>query len=323
MKDDLWNIVCSASNSIKFIISNPELLHASVATIERLSNFSLSVSILYDSSCTNTAVRTAIQSLLNRGVLVKLFNNSKYNLPHGLIIIDANNKALGAVVEIDSSLDDYFVRYATQGYLSYIKIVSALFQSMWDQALEAVVLEPVEVERLREYRLLALLREVPQYAGLNESDISFRKIGIDTLFTVCKYVKLPSLRSIEPICYAYESQDIPAYEPCCCWTNRKSFLLLPPIIENHNGQLVIVDGIHRLFYLYAEAQHTDALCMVLDSTPNLPGKLLPFVEAKLWPRKLPREQTFEEHIPNLYRSFRGLEAKLTSSVFCQHKGEYI
>jgi hypothetical protein len=99
-------------------------------------------------------------------------------------------------------------------------------------------------------------------------------------------------------------------------TNEKHSLLLPPIVEQHGSKKVVVDGTHRLFYLYAMQQRPNAFCMILKrNIPDLPGRPVPFTNLKAWPRNLPREQVFIEYKPNLYRYFIEMDEKLAGGVF--------
>ena len=133
---------------------------------------------------------------------------------------------------------------------------------------------------------------------------------IRELWSSCVYVKDYKFPTMRALVDAYETQDFHCFEPCLCLSHEKKCILLPPILERHKGKLVVIDGIHRLYYRYIYRQQSETQCLIIDGASALPGEPVPFINLKVIPRKLPREQNFVGFKPDLFRNIEALDNAL-------------
>jgi hypothetical protein len=126
------------------------------------------------------------------------------------------------------------------------------------------------------------------------------------------------LRQVAALVLQYRDQRLLPFEPALCHTRGQHSILLPPICEDHDGTLVVLDGTHRLFQLHAVEHERDAHVLVLKGKhPPLPGQPVPFGSVKGFPSKLPRSATFVNYDASNWRGFKPMEKFLSSSVALQ------
>jgi hypothetical protein len=198
-------------------------------------------------------------------------------------------------------------RHLPQEDNRYIEVLSLLFNLCWDVSVDGVILCPIELNR---YQIVQTLRTVPHYENLEENDIQIEVLVFNELLSSCIYVKQNKIRSIEAVLEAYNRQGIPPLSFCTCISYSGQSLLLPPIIEKHNGKYVIIDGTHRLFYMYAFAEKQEILCLIVSTNVPLPSSPIPLGKVQIWPRKLPKHQVFLDYKPELLRKIKVLDRAL-------------
>lgn len=331
--DSIWHtLIDGATESIDVFAGDLSWVERDKDNIRKIIQRGVHVAVLCHNPYQSRQLQMNIRSLLETGAEASFFDGSKYSPPYGLLI-DAASPILCTALEVSrepksalssgpqrsdgTDIYDYeAVRYVPARDRKHIQVISTLFNAMWEQARNAIVLAPItDLENLLRNELPRLLTLVRQYAGLSSSDISVCNVDVGDIFASCNYVKATKLHAIASVSQSYSDQGLPEYKPCYAIEANRRSLLLPPILEEHSGGLVVVDGTHRLFRLFAERQRANAFCIVLKNAPDLPGRPVPFRDVKAWPRKLPREQVFIEYKPSLYRNFIEMDERLASGVF--------
>lgn len=271
----------------------------------------------------NQLLKENMVKLIKTGTEVKYYDESRSPVMRGLII-DGGSADIGAALTVTKSAkvgvvrkygvpgteDNY--RYNARFYvppedIRQVQVLEQLFQTMWEQAMIGIVLEP---KTFSDYELLSILSNVPQYNTVELSDIELKTVDIASMWASCTYVKEYKFPDILALLDAYETQDMPAFRPCTCVSHFQSSFLLPPIVEQHNDKLVTVDGMHRLFCRLAFTHKADALCLVVSPRKELPSQPIPFTDVKVWPRKMPRENSFISFEPGRFRNIGVLDRAL-------------
>lgn len=188
-----------------------------------------------------------------------------------------------------------------------IQMLSDLFNIVWNEAISGVVLKEVNIG---EKTAAQFLQVVPHYNQLTPDQIRLEVVDIQSLWSACTYVKDYKFGKMRSILEAYDNQQIQAFAPCLCISHWRKSILMPPILEEHGGKYVIIDGMHRLFYRMAFMQMPDALCTVISINTGLPSSPVPFENIQIWPRKLPRKQVFRDFKPELFRNIDLLDNAL-------------
>lgn len=330
--NQIWQqLISGAFESIEAFAGDVSWIQRDKEKIRDITKAGIKVSVLCHNPFQKENAQSNVIALFEAGAEVKFFDDSKYYPPYGLLI-DGDSPAIGTALTVDRepkpnipenreglrNVDIYnyrAIRYIPRSDSKHIQALSTLFDAMWEQAREGVVLIPLDVGYLMKNELLNLLRLVKQYSHITEADIDTETVHIGEIFASTTYVKTPSLHAISPICYSYKDQNISEYKPVYCISNYNNSLILPPILEVHGDKLVVVDGTHRLFHLYAEQQRTGAFCVIVNNAPDLPCKPVPFKNVRAWPRNLSREHVFIEYNHSLYRNFVPMDEKLGDGNF--------
>jgi hypothetical protein len=247
------------------------------------------------------------------------------------LVIDSEEKGANTVLTVQKSpkknierrygvpgsVDIYkyqAARYIPPRDAQFIEVLNQLFQFISQKAMLGVVLHPVE---LNMEEMIELLSVVPHYANIQSLKFKTETIMIPELWSSCIYVKDYKYPTMRALLDAYETQDFHCFEPCLCLSHEKKCILLPPILERHKDKLVVIDGIHRLYYRYIYRQQSEAECLIIEGAPSLPGEPVPFINLKVLPRKLPREQNFVGFKPGQFRNMESLDNALVQ--LCKSK----
>ena len=92
-------------------------------------------------------------------------------------------------------------------------------------------------------------KQVDKYGALSRESVAFEYVPLDALSASCTYVREDKLLDLEPVFQQYAEQQVPVFAPCTRWSTKLKTILLPPIVERHDSQLVVVEGSHRIWHL--------------------------------------------------------------------------
>jgi hypothetical protein len=200
------------------------------------------------------------------------------------------------------------IRYLPEDDSRYVAVLNSLFAFYWETSIDSLVLYP---GKLNTHHIVQALRIVPHYIDIKESDIQIELIDTDDLWAACTYVKQKKLQLTKAIFKAYEHSKIQIFSDCRCLSNKGEFLLLPPIIERHNGKYIIIDGMHRLFYAHVFFEEKqEVCCLILSTDTPPPSSPIPLDKVQIWPCKLPKNRVFLDYKPELLRKIKSLDQAL-------------
>lgn len=195
-----------------------------------------------------------------------------------------------------------------------ILVLCELFDRIWHDALTAFVLEKLDLS-LTDY--CRILRGVPQYATITEEHITLERIHTHELWAGCQVVKSYKFEPTAAIIDAYQTQKLDFFEPCVAISsgNPKHSILLPPIVERHGEKMVIIDGMHRLYWSRYHAKLSQVTCLVVSPTLALPGEPIPLDKVVVRSDKAnDRRQIFIDFQPHLFRQISLLDRNLCEAL---------
>lgn len=271
-----------------------------------------------------------ICTLLRAGADVRFFDREVFRHPPYGLLVDGDDPILATAMRVErerkqgvarsqgrTRLYSYTaIRYAPKTAWDDLRVLSTLFTAMWNQSREAVVLFPRDLDDLLRQGLVEMLRMVSHYDGLEDSDLGAVTVNVTDSNVYSATLCVKGTNSA-----AYRDQGVIEFLPSVYISRRGRGLLLPPILEAHDGKLVVVDGTHRLFELHAKQQQTGAYCLVVRNRPRLPCTPVPFTDVRMWPGNLTREKMFKEYEPSWYRNFSEMEKALRTCRLAQEAHE--
>lgn len=272
----------------------------------------------------NKDIKDHISRVMQSGVQIRYYDNSKSPVIRGLVIdtdsIDSSTAFITSKsakkqitrqygVPGDERIYEYNAnRYFAPQDLQSIKIIQQLFDSLWDQSMDGLILNQAH---LTNNNIIGLLHHVPHYNHLQISDIKIQTIQIHNLWSPCRFVKESKIARTKHLIDAYETQGMQFFEAVKYYSSHHQSVLLPPIIENHNGKYVVVDGMHRLYCHFVCRGYADAICLVIQNAKHdLPGKCISFDQVSIIPRKVSRKESFIDYQPELFRNIKLLDTAL-------------
>ena len=215
----------------------------------------------------------------------------------------------------DATCDYTARRYVYEEDRDYVSSLQMLFSMAWPQLYQGLVLE--EEVRYDAKAIAGLLRTVPHYAKIASDHVDLKQVTIGKLYAAGKYVKSRRIARISGIIEGYKRYGIELLKPCRLTTCRSERLLLPPIVEEHEGKLVVIDGHHRIWSAVTKYQMKEVWCIVLTGLTGLPGEPLPFADQQVSSDELDRENVFIGYNAANFRDIYLLDAHLRA--VCVHQ----
>jgi hypothetical protein len=134
------------------------------------------------------------------------------------------------------------------------------------------------------------LRCVPQYAG--KASIRLQEVPTQVLLPLCLFVRSYRLEPVRQLIRLYRQAGIALFEGV--WVEQKGSLrlLLPPIIEAHEGQHIIIDGLHRIHEMRLVQQPAVRVVVISGVAQPVPADVVAWSEVQMTDQELPRAQKF-------------------------------
>ena len=233
------------------------------------------------------------------------FLNSFY--PHDEILV-GNTRGIG-IPGSEQEYDYQGTVYVPPENLNELIDLHELFDRIWKHGLAAFVLDRLELT-IENY--VELLKNVPHYSNLVQEDIKIETVYTYDLWASCQIVKDYKLEATKALLDAYLTQNIACFSPCFVLSSSNTrTILLPPILERHGNKLVIIDGMHRLYYATFIAKIAQVSCIVISRSVSLPGQPLPFDQVVIRSQKpSDRRQIFIDFQPVFFRQISALDKLL-------------
>lgn len=322
--DEVWqDLITGATDSILIFAGDVSWAERDKNTIHNLTQRNVKFSVLCRRPRANELLKNHIRALINAGARLRYYDEADSPKVRGIVIDNTSPQTETALITSKTAKVQYDRKYGIPGneklynyhatrYVppndnEQIKILSQLFDKMWQMSMQGFVLYPID---LSIKNIADFLTIVPHYSKLTDSSITLERVDINSLWATCDIVKNYKFINISALLDAYNTQNVKTFEPTLCFSHERRSILLPPIIERHSGKLVVIDGMHRLYSHLIINQQADALCIVISTDLELPSKPIPFNQVRMQPRKLPRNQSFKGFKPQMFRNIDMLDDEL-------------
>jgi hypothetical protein len=311
-----------ADSSIEVVAGDIDWLHddRNIARLLAAKREYCSIKVVCKAPEYNPIIRRGIASLLALNAEVRVRPAALGFIRTTGILIDRENAGNRAALRVrvtgtQGELSDqvkkvYWAKRDLPGRdYDHLESWQALVDSYWDRSVKAVLLErlpptaPPEQEIIRDALLNVALYKKAQF--------EIRDVEVATLSAWC--LREDKLRLTEDVVPQFKLQQVPYFEPCICWSNYKTSVLLPPIVEQHGQQLVVMEGTHRLWHLLRNNEYARARVIVVSTTLPLPGIPKPISDLPLFSHRLGplgREHHIEHYNEQYWRSFTPMDNHL-------------
>jgi pyrimidine deaminase RibD-like protein len=177
--------------------------------------------------------------------------------------------------------------------------LTQLFESNWKDAEKMSGRKPRVASIPVENIINALKRQVPAYTNASIELVSFELARLRPLARFLERFKLSRLNQL-----AVLSEDYGVRFPAAI--EGSPWAIIPPIVEETlDGDLVIVDGTHRVFSALNRGVERLDVLLVKGVTERLPATPLgSWDQAQLVMEKRPRDSRYENYSPEQFRPIR-------------------
>src|SRR4051812_22818105 len=90
------------------------------------------------------------------------------------------------------------------------------------------------------------VRLIPQYATL--LNIRLTLVRTDAILSLAQFVNSGRLAFTEALYTQMIETGLPLFKPIVVRVGPLTRLVVPPVVEDHDGRLVLVDGTHRVWF---------------------------------------------------------------------------
>ncbi len=135
------------------------------------------------------------------------------------------------------------------------------------------------------------IKQLSQYSG--NVSINFEKVNVNQLRPLCLFVRTYRLQSVQKLISLYENFPLRLFESA--WIEKEGSvkgILVPPIIEVHNDEFVIIDGLHRLFEVFRTKRPNIYTVVIRGNLDKLPADILTWSEVQMTDRTMTRSEKF-------------------------------
>lgn len=141
-----------------------------------------------------------------------------------------------------------------------------------------------------------LIRLVPQYATL--TGIHLTQLPLSVIESTARFVRSPRLNFAFAILHQMLNSHIEPFCPIIVRCSQGKRIVVPPVVEEHDGRFFLLDGTHRI-WIARQLGLTNVLIIQISGL-DLPLPSKPF----LWENMTIREDhyTTEENLIDLDRS---------------------
>jgi hypothetical protein len=208
-----------------------------------------------------------------------------------------------ALVRVDSSIEGAPACVGYSGWL-HDEAIRALRQRLTDPTVAEGFVPTVEQFPIDE--VLRLLKQgVGQYArdGIN---ISLEYVVPSKVYLLTRKVRASKYAQVPKLLDLFRATNTEPFAPLCVrWRSGHRSAMTPPVLEEHSGTLVAIEGNTRMAYAFSNAFERVYCLVVRGRLDDLPGKPIPIHQHAVVRQTL----TPAERMPNFnFNLFRRIEA---------------
>ena len=124
---------------------------------------------------------------------------------------------------------------------------------------------------LRKIDVDVMVQKLKTVAQYQQSTINFRKVSVHELCFMHDFVYGYKYRAMDELVTLYGNANLEVFSPAeFVLADGKTSIITPPIVELHDGEMVVISGLTRLFYAYKQ-NITDVIVAIVedcdDETP--------------------------------------------------------
>ncbi len=239
-------ILSSSIDKVYFIVNQREWIFPLVISLAsaRKRGLNIYVAYYYTSVSEKDSVRIKLLTELGCQVVVKNVNEKP---PFLGVISNPNSKNYSKLViqpssEINrfSSAKKYLGTYDFEFIeLAYHSIKDLFSYNILDD------FRP-KIEKISFEVLISKMKNVPFYQNCT---FELKRVQAHNLIPLTKYVREFKLNQINSLIQFYEEASLDLFEPCCITTKKgENQALIPPVLEEHNGELYVAEGHTRTLH---------------------------------------------------------------------------
>ena len=196
-------------------------------------------------------------------------------------------------------------RYVHNRDIDEMNMWESVVTSYWELSKPVALFEKLTPIDETNNFIMEALHKVKQYSLLQPSEIEIGHIvDIESLWGWCLIED--KMERIAPAMDQMSDQGIEPFELCICWSNIDHTIWLPPIVEVHDGSKTVMEGAHRLAYLYKKNVKAQARVILIHNREDLPGEPVPFPKMSVVKSRLgsqSRGKIIDKYEERYWRSF--------------------
>jgi pyrimidine deaminase RibD-like protein len=182
--------------------------------------------------------------------------------------------------------------------VSILDGLAQLFESSWKDADKRAAANPQIIPIPAEKIIEALRKQVPAYHNASIEFVSVKVANLKPLARFLERFKLSRLNQL-----AILSEDYGAIFPAVI--QGSPWAIIPPVVEETSeGELVILDGTHRVFSALSRGIETIDVLLVRGVTSGLPATPLEWDQTSLVADKRQREMRYQNYSEEGFRPIR-------------------
>jgi hypothetical protein len=303
-----------AESSVDIVAGDINWLHDDRCIAQLLANKKqngCTIRIICKPPFTNPVIRHGIASLLILGAEVRVRPVDLDKIKTTGILTDVNNAEARAALRVRTTdIQAELAIPMTKVYWAkrdlskrdddHLELWKALVDSYWNRSAPAVLLERWP-EQSENDMIQEALQKVPVYG--NNPRFEIATVEVAHLSSWCLIED--KLRLTESVVTQFIPQQIPYFASCFCWSNYAASALLPPIVERHGSDLIVMEGTHRLWHVFKKDPYAKVLVILVSTRVPPPGIPRSISELVLYPHRLgpDRSKYIKKYKEEYWRKF--------------------
>ncbi len=135
------------------------------------------------------------------------------------------------------------------------------------------------------------ISKLPHYS--HDVTIHFEQVGLDLLKPLCLFVRTYRLTEVRDLVQTFKDKGITLFNGVWLKSDTGDKRLLPPpVIEVHNNNHVIIDGLHRVYEARCKNIPSLYIAVIRGNLPPLPADILEWSDVQETDKKMSRQEKF-------------------------------
>lgn len=249
------------------------------ALIEAVKN-NVSIRILCKDPLVDESKQNVARYFRQAGIEIKYYPANFDPDVRGLMIDTSTLKKAFFVEKKHRKLGDDYQRYGTisnagefeywvkrldaENDMAIVSPLAKLFEMLWKQGFKADVLSQGD--------RLAIEREVKKLPQYQQAKISIRSVKIANLKPLHRFIDSQEYKDIDTLASRMKKHDISLWDGVAVSSATSIKQICPPIIEIHNNESIILDGLGRVYYSRLKDEREMIACVIENVSEPLVGE---------------------------------------------------